>query len=281
MQPLFEQDHRVVLFDFSNVVFRACAVGGEYYLSRFCSMMINYRKRFGFRSFIHAIEGRGTDERRKIFPGYKDGRVPTEEILDSRKTCLAILRCTNCSIIKAPRGEADDAIGTYLANEPSRIAVVVTEDKDLWQLIRPSRCLVHSKKRGTVTPETVRSVMKVPPSKIPLHKAVFGDASDGLPRVPRVPSKVLLKLVQSTTTPQELLREARGLRDSQAKAVLQCKRQIKMNYKLAMIQKELPLRTKKYTADEEKLRRRLRKHGVTDLTEKELGLLMGRKNRKG
>lgn len=277
MQPLFEQDHRVVLFDFSNVVFRACAVGGDYFLHRFCSMMINYRKRFGFRSFIHAIEGRGTDERRKIFPEYKEGRVPTEEILDSRRVCLAIMRCTNCSVIKAPRGEADDAIGTYLAKEPSQIAVVVTEDKDLWQLIRPSRCLVQSKKRGTVTPETVRSVMKVPPSKIPLYKAVFGDASDGLPRVPRVPSKILLKLVQNTTTPKELFREARELGDSQSKAILRCKRQIRTNYKLAKIQTRLPLRTKKYVADETKLQRRLHKYGVTDLTDRELGLLMGKK----
>lgn len=277
MKPLFEQDHRVVLFDFSNVVFRACAVGGEFYLNRFCSMMINYRKRFGFRSFVHAIEGRGTDERRKLFPDYKKGRVPTEEILDSRRTCLAILRCTNCSIIKAPRGEADDAIGTYLTEKSSQIAVVVSEDKDLWQLIRPSRCLVQSKKRGTVTPETVRSVMKIPPSKIPLHKAVFGDASDGLPRVPRVPSKVLLKLVQDTSSPKELLQEAQQLKDSHAEAILRCKRQIKLNYKLAKIQRRLPLRTKEYEGDEKKLRKRLLKYGVTELTEREIGLLMGKK----
>ncbi len=279
MKPLFEQNNRIVLFDFSNVAFRACAVGGENYLHLFCSMMVNYRKRFGFRSFIHAIEGRGTDERRKIFPGYKEGRVPTEEILDSRKTCLAILRCTNCSIIKAPRGEADDAIGTYLEKEPSQIAVIVTEDKDLWQLIQPNRCLVDSKRRGTVTPETVRSIMKVPPSKIPLHKAVFGDASDNLPRVPRVPSKLLLRLVQNAKSLKELFQRAQELRSNddphQAEAILRCKRQIRTNYKLAKIQTKLPLRVKKYVADEKKLRRRLHKHGVTGIVGQDIHLLMG------
>lgn len=278
MKPLFQQDHRVVLFDFSNVMFRACAVGGDNYLQLFCTMMANYRKTFGFRTFIHAIEGRGTDERRKLFPAYKEGRFPTEEILDSRKTGLAILRCTDCTILKAPRGEADDAIGVYVRENPKKVITVVSEDKDLWQLISPSRCSVQSKRRGNVTPETVRSVMKIPPSKIPLYKSVFGDASDGLPRVPQVPSKVLLKLVQNSSSVKELLTEAKGLiMESQTDAVLRCKRQIKMNYRLARIRSGLPIRSKTYEANETKLRHRLQRHGVTDLTNKEIRLLLGQK----
>ena len=276
MKPLFQQDHRVVLFDLSNVVFRACAVGGEDYLRLFCTMMANYRKTFGFRKFVHAIEGKGTDERRKLFPAYKEGRVPTEEILDSRKTCLALLRCTDCTIIKAPRGEADDAIGVYVKENPKKVITIVSEDKDLWQLVRPSTCSVHSKRRGTVTPETVRSIMKVPPSKIVLHKAVFGDASDGLPRVPQVPSKVLLQLVQNSSSVKELLAEASELRmRSRAEAILRCKRQIRTNYKLARIRTKLPMRSKTYEADEKKLRLRLRKNGVDGVLNREIKLFLG------
>jgi DNA polymerase-1 len=176
-------------------------------------------------------------------------------------------------IVKAPLGEADDAIGCYLREDAPNVATIVTEDKDLWQLIRPGKYLVMSKRRGTVTPETVRSVMGVPPSKIPLHKAVFGDASDGIPRVPRVPKGVLLELVQSSSDVRDLLKKAQKLPDKHAQRIDTCKTLIKTNYKLASIQSRLPMKRWTYHSDEKKLRKRLTKHDV-HLSDRDLAILM-------
>ena len=101
MRQLFKKTRRIAIFDFSNVVYRATAVGGEFYVNRFCQMMVNYRKKLGSYEFVYAIEGKGTDERRKLYADYKDGRVPSEELIESRNRCRAVVRATDCVIIKA------------------------------------------------------------------------------------------------------------------------------------------------------------------------------------
>lgn len=273
MRQLFKKTRRVAIFDFSNVVYRACAVGGEFYVNRFCQMMVNYRKKLGSYEFVYAIEGKGTDERRKLYADYKDGRVPSEELIESRKRCRAIVRATECVIIKAPLGEADDAIGCYLREEAPNVATVVSEDKDLWQLIKPGKYLVMSKRRGMVTPETVRSVMGIPPSKIPLHKAVFGDPSDGVPRVPRIPKKILLALVQESDDLQDLFRKARDLPDKHAQKIASCKTLIKTNYKLVSLRTTLPMKRWTRKANEKKLRERLTNNDV-NLSERDIAILL-------
>jgi DNA polymerase-1 len=273
MKQLFKKTRRVALFDFSNVVFRATATGGEFYLNRFCHMMVKYRKKLGSQEFVFAIEGKGTDERRKLYPAYKEGRYPSEELIESRKRCRSILRCTDCTIVKAPLGEADDAIACYLHEEAPSVATIVSEDKDLWQLIRPGKYLVMSSRRGTVTPETVRAVLGVPPSKIGLHKAVLGDSADGIPRVPRVPKKLLLQLVQDSANVKELLRNAKELPEKHAQKIAACKTQIRTNYKLVRLKTALPMKRWKYKPDETKLRKRLAKHDVT-LSDRDVTILL-------
>ena len=273
MRQLFKKTRRVAIFDFSNVVYRACAVGGEFYVSRFCQMMVNYRKKLSSFEFVYAIEGKGTDERRKLYADYKDGRVPSEELIDSRKRCREIVRATDCVIIKAPLGEADDAIGCYLREESPNVATIISEDKDLWQLIKPGKYLVMSKRRGMVTPETVRSVMGIPPSKIPLHKAVFGDPSDGVPRVPRIPKKILLELVRESTDVRDLLQRAKKLPEKHATKIAACKTLIKTNYKLVCLRTTLPMKRWNHQADETKLRKRLTKNSV-NLSDRDIAILM-------
>lgn len=273
MKQLFQKTRRVALFDFSNVVYRASAVGGEFYLNRFCSMMVNYRKKLGSQEFVFAVEGKGTDERRKLYSAYKENRPPAEELIESRKRCRSILRCIDCLVVKAPLGEADDAIAAYLHTEAPNVATIVSEDRDLWQLIRPGKYLVLSKRRGTVTPETVRAVFGVPPSKVVLHKSVFGDSADGIPRVPRVPKALLLQLVKDSSNVKDLLRRARELPEKHAQKIASCKTQIKTNYKLASLQHRLPLKRWKYEPNEKKLRRRLAKHDV-NLSDREIAILM-------
>jgi len=262
MKPLFKSKEGTIILDFSNVVFRASAVGGDYYVSRFCDMMINYRKRFAFHKFVFAIEGRGTEQKRRIFSGYKAGRSYDPNVVECRKACLSLLKCTKCHIVKAPKGEADDAISCYLAIEQPKSAVIVSEDKDLWQLIKPGKYSVLSKRRGTVTPETVKSVMGIPPSKVPLHKAVFGDSSDGIPRVPRVPSKQLLKLVQDSSSVKELLDKATELKETSRERVLGCKTQIEMSFRLATLCSDLSLIHREFEPSRKKLEARLKRHEV-------------------
>jgi len=274
MKLLFKPADEVAIFDFSNVVFRACAVGGEYYVSRFCDMMVNYRKRLSFHKFVIAIEGRGTEERQTIFPAYKAGRTKDPEIELCRKNCLSIMKCTKCQVIKAPKGEADDAIACYLRIKSPNRVTIISEDKDLWQLVKPGKCSILSKRRGDVTPETVKSVLGVPPSKVVLYKAVFGDPSDGLPRVPQVPAKQLLDLVQRSTSVETLLQNAAGIKSSKVSdQILKCKTQIERTYNLAKLREELRLIDHSYEPNEKKLRVRLRKHSVM-LSDKDISTLM-------
>jgi DNA polymerase-1 len=279
MKTLFKIKAKPLLLDSSNVVFRALSVRPDGYLYLFCKMLINYRKDFPFHHFVFATEGKnGTVARKKLFPDYKHNRVLEPEAKQARKTCQNLYRFLSCSVVNSPKGEADDAIGCYIKRHPGAGTVIISEDKDLWQLIRPGKVSVLTRKRGVITPEVCKSVVGVKPSQVPLHKALLGDSSDNLPRVPRVPKKVLLSLASTHRTPKELFQTLQENEIPHYEAILRCKKQIRRVYKAARIQRKLEMNETKYEANPEKLARFLEKHGAT-LPEPDLNKLVGEQRR--
>lgn len=157
-------------------------------------MLHSLRKRRPGR-LVFCFEG-GEQKRYDIHPGYKESRRVTPPIPGSEPgTSLvdqflphvtAMVQHMRCTFVTPRAAEADDAIYSWIKDHPERAHVVLSTDRDLWYLLKYPQVVVLNSEGDGVTPDKVRSTYHVPPSRIPLMKALFGDNSDCIPKVPRL-----------------------------------------------------------------------------------------------
>ena len=89
----------------------------------------------------------------------------------------------------APSGEADDVAASLVLHRrrPGQRVFVVSTDKDLWQLYGAPMTKIIGLKNKALTGDDIRAKFGLSTaSMIPAWKALLGDTSDCVPRVPRL-----------------------------------------------------------------------------------------------
>lgn len=163
--------------------------------------------RLSSRRVIVIWEGGGSPRRRAIFPEYKSGRRPQrlnryyEDIPDTYENRDYQLKLTIESLRHAPVQqiyvsdcEADDVIG-YMCRHMFRNnkIVVVSSDKDLYQLIDNNVTQWSPGQKKLITSEEVREKFGVWPTNMCLVRSFVGDSSDGIPGVDGAGFKTMSK----------------------------------------------------------------------------------------
>jgi len=152
-------------------------------------------------------EGGGSSRRRAIFSDYKQGRRPQklnryyEDIPDTvgnrnRQVALLVeaLRHVPVRQVYVTECEADDAIA-YMTKYQYRKhkCIIVSSDKDLYQLIDNRVTQWSPGQKAYITSEKVREKFGVSVSNIVTARSFIGDPSDGLKGVPHAGFKSLSK----------------------------------------------------------------------------------------
>lgn len=165
-------------------------------------------------------EDRRADRKLDLMPGYRAGRRD----LRDEKTRVKEYLLDNGSISRfcySEGNEADDVIATLVGlalQQEGLIIVIVSGDRDLWQLMGPRVVVFHPVKREFVTAEMVSEAFswksakhRCRPMDIPLVKALWGDNVDCIPNVLPRTQKHLLDVVAESegqlTKFQELMEE--------------------------------------------------------------------------
>ncbi|NCC68254.1 MAG: DNA polymerase I, partial [Clostridia bacterium] len=147
--------------------------------------------------------------------------------------------------------EADDLIGTVsrICNEKGCECVIVTGDKDSFQLITENTRVKHVKSRMGKT-ETIDYTPKVffeeygfEPEKIVDLKALMGDASDNIPGIKGVGEKTAAELIRTYGTIENIYSDISALeiKDSLKTKLTTGEADAKMSYSLATIEKRVPI----------------------------------------
>jgi DNA polymerase-1 len=140
----------------------------------------------------------------QAYPGYKGTR--DRDKFDPRAWAEAYLREAYPTIqwVRAPGHEADDAIAALAwhhsesTDDVRRPVVIVSGDKDLWQLLKPGVKIFRPTTKKFVTLEDVEKEFGFSnPRYIRLHKALWGDPSDNLPNCAPRMQKQLMPLIQA------------------------------------------------------------------------------------
>jgi DNA polymerase-1 len=182
------------------------------------------------------------------YADYKAGRAETpgdfrpqlgliEEVLDVMRV----------PVVHQEGHEADDAIGTLAirASEKGIEAVIITADRDFFQLVRPGiRVMFNRKGISDIVDYDVEAVTErfgLPPEKYLDYVALKGDPSDNIPGVPGVGEKTASKLIQEWGSIEQLLAHAGELKGKVGAAIAEADGQLRLNKDLARIETGLEL----------------------------------------
>ncbi|MBI3649188.1 MAG: DNA polymerase I [Actinobacteria bacterium] len=182
------------------------------------------------------------------YADYKAGRPETpSEFRPQLGLIEEVLQVLRIPMIHQEGHEADDAIGTLALRAAERgiDVVIVTADRDFFQLVRPGiRVMFNRKGISDIALFDEAGVLErygIPPERYLDYVALKGDPSDNIPGVPGVGEKTAAKLVQEWGTIEEVLAHAGELKGKLAGSIAEAAGQLALNKDLARIETTLDL----------------------------------------
>lgn len=148
-----------------------------------------------------------TSFRNRLYPAYKANReLPPPELKAQLKACQAVARALGAAVFVDHQYEADDLIGALAqqAAQDNVTVVVVTNDKDLMQLVAPRVTWYDYAKSRRFDTHGVKAHMGVEPAQIPDLLGLQGDAVDNIPGVKGVGAKTAVALLQAFNNIEEM-----------------------------------------------------------------------------
>jgi DNA polymerase-1 len=159
--------------------------------------------------YVAWINDAGTSFRETRYPDYKSTREKLDEELQADfdralERIRSLLAAFRVPLVTVPGYEADDVIGTLAAAAAERglQAVIVSGDKDFYQLIGPGVALLNPGRGGPAAVEetwvdesNAGERLGVPPSQVVDYLALVGDSSDNIPGVKGIGEKGAQKLL--------------------------------------------------------------------------------------
>jgi DNA polymerase-1 len=169
----------------------------------FTSMLINVLKDQRPSGVLVAFDRPEPTFRHDADPTYKAQREAAPDILRQQMGLVReVLAALGIQTVEASGWEADDLIATAAERlvEAGHRVVIVTGDRDAYQLVRDPHVMVLYNRRGVsdyalYDEAGIEERTGVPPSLYPQYAALRGDPSDNLPGVPGVGEKTAAKLI--------------------------------------------------------------------------------------
>lgn len=187
--------------------------------------------------------------RNKMYDDYKGGRQKTpEELLEQLPYIQEMLHDLGIKTYELKNYEADDIIGTFvnLGEKADFKVTVVTGDRDLTQLTS-NKTTVMVTKHGVsdleaYTPEHMKKINGVTPTKFIDMKALMGDNSDNYPGVTKIGPKTASNLIQKYGSIENLYDHIDDMKKSKRKEnLIKDKDKAFLAKKLATIDRNAPV----------------------------------------
>lgn len=194
------------------------------------SQVGQYVRNYQSRRVYWCLDAKEGSWRRQVLPSYKAHRAEKLEADPARKLAHDIadhaisveipelIELLSCPCFQLPWIEADDWAAAVIANNPGKPGIILTADKDYWQLISSQVCMIdpaHSLryqlgedgKLIRYKGDGMNEPMGLTPAETLLAKAMEGDSSDNLPGLIGVGEVTATKVVQEKRTAQFLVEE--------------------------------------------------------------------------
>lgn len=202
--------------------------------------------------YLGVVLDAGTSKREELYPAYKATREKMpDELRDSLPRIEAILRGFRIPTLHLPDHEADDVIGTLAvqAAEQGIETVIVSGDKDFYQLISPGILLLNPGRGGAsgieeewVDMSNASERLGVPPELVTDYLALIGDSSDNVPGARGIGPKTALKLLEEYGSLDEILANVENIKGKRAReSLMENRDEVLLSKELVTIQRDLPI----------------------------------------
>ncbi len=219
---------------------------------------------FGFTRFLlkifeeHApdymgvVVDAGTSQRTQRFPAYKATREKMpDELQTSMPRIRAIIEAFRLPIIALPDHEADDVIGALALRgiDQGVETVIVSGDKDFYQLIRPGIALLNPGRGGSamvdeewIDQTNASERLGVPPERVVDYLALIGDSSDNIPGAPGIGPKTAIQLIDQYGSVESILTQASAITSKRAReSLIANASDVRLSHELVTIRTDLPI----------------------------------------
>ena len=251
-------DRKIVLIDGYSLLFRAFHAlplmdngEGEYTnaVYGFMNMLLKVLSSEQPQALAVAFDVDKHTFRHESYADYKAGRAPTpEEMKGQVERVKELLGLMNIAVFQKQGYEADDVLGTIsrVCEEEGIKVVIVTGDRDSYQLAGENTCILYTKKgiseTETVTPEWIREKYALEPRQLIDVKSLMGDASDNIPGVSGIGEKTAVKLIVEYGSLENLLAKAEAeLKGAVKEKIVNGKDSAVMSRFLSEIDRHVPL----------------------------------------
>ncbi|HEX9107053.1 MAG TPA: DNA polymerase I [Longimicrobiales bacterium] len=202
--------------------------------------------------YLGVVMDAGSSQRKERYPEYKATREKMpDELRASMPRIRQLLDAFRVPVLELPDCEADDVIGTLARQvaEQGMEAVIVSGDKDFYQLIRDGVSLLNPGRGGPAGVEeewvdlrNASERLGVPPTQVVDYLALIGDSSDNVPGARGIGPKTAISLIQELGSVEEILARVGTIAQKRAReALIECADSVRMSKELVTIRADLPI----------------------------------------
>ncbi len=217
----------------------------------FTQFLLDIREKFA-PDYLAVVFDAGSSFREEIFPEYKATRSKMPDDLRASLTRVReIVAGFNDAVVELPGYEADDVIGTLAvkARAAGLEAVIVSGDKDLYQLVGPGVHLMNPGRGGAagvaaewVDQRNASEKFGIPPSQVVDYLALIGDSSDNVPGAPGIGPKTAVKLLEAFGSVEAMLERTEEITPPRARKSLEENTgQVRLSRRLVTIMTDLDI----------------------------------------
>ena len=202
------------------------------------------------------VNDAGDSFRTEEYPEYKSTREKLDEELQADfdravERIRVLLAGFRIPLVAVDGYEADDVIGTLAVRAAAQglEAVIVSGDKDFYQLIRPGIALLNPGRGGPagveelwVNEANAAERLGVPPRQVTDYLALLGDSSDNVPGVKGIGEKGAVQLLQEFGDLETLIARADEVKQKRSREALQTQAEsARLSKRLVTIKLDVPV----------------------------------------
>ena len=170
------------------------------------------------------FDEKGPTLRHEEFKEYKAHRPPMPDALSQQIPYIhRVVDAFAIPVVKLQGFEADDLIGTLArqASAEGLDVIIVTGDKDMFQLLSPAVRIFDPVKDKVFTEEDARDRFGVEPARVVEVMGLMGDQADNIPGVKGIGEKTAKKLIAEFGTIENLLARLPEVKGEKLRALLE------------------------------------------------------------
>lgn len=198
---------------------------------------------------VACLDPSGPTFRHEQYKEYKANRqAMPQELRDSIPWIIEIIQAMKIPLVRIPRYEADDLIGTFtrMSDEAGLASFIVSQDKDLGQLLSPLCSFWKPGRKGSEfeiisEADFLEEWSIATPMQIIDVLALMGDASDNIPGVPGVGAVTAKKLVAQFGSVKEILERSSEIKGKLREKIENNADSARLSYELATICRDVPV----------------------------------------